>query len=144
MKVRRVVVDTNVLISAALHSEGLPRTVVNILRTSDIRLLFCEETFDELSTRLRRRKFIRYIDEGEREAYLDQVASVAEWLSISGTPMGCRDPDDDKFLETAVEGGVDCLITGDRDLLEMSLFRDIPIMTPAGFLAMWSKPAARD
>ena len=47
--------------------------------------------------------------------------------------LGCRDPDDDKLLETALMGESDCLVTGDRDLLEMPPFNDIPILTPAGF-----------
>ena len=107
-------------------------------------MLFCRETLEELSTKLKRRKFVRYLDESERGAYLSQIESVAEWVAISGARMGCRDPDDDKFLETALEGGADCLITGDWDLLEMSPFRDIPILSPAGFLAMWRESAPLD
>ena len=48
--------------------------------------------------------------------------------------MGCRDPDDDKLIETAVMGAADCLVTGDRDLLDMSPFQGIPILTPRAFL----------
>ena len=55
-------------------------------------------------------------------------------MSIAGAKLGCRDPDDDKLLETALMSEADCLITGDRDLLEMSSFHDIPILTPGGFL----------
>ncbi len=144
MTVRRVVVDTNILISAALHTGGLPRTVVDILKDSDIRLLFCEETLEEQSSRLRRPKFARYWDEGELEAYLGEVEAAAEWVAISGKPMGCRDRDDDKFLETAIEGGADCLVTGDRDLLEMSPFMGFPILSPSDFLAHWNEACPQD
>lgn len=144
MKVRRAVVDTNVLISAALRSQGIPRTALNVLQAAEVSLLFCEETFEELSTTLRYRKFARYLQENRRKAYLVQIADVAEWVTISGARMGCRDPDDDKFLETAFVGGADCLITGDRDLLEMSTFKGIPVLTPAGFLAVWRESASRD
>ena len=58
--------------------------------------------------------------------------------------MGCRDLDDDKFLETALQGSADCLIAGDRDLLEMSPFMDIPILAPSGLHAMWQESAFRD
>ncbi len=44
--------------------------------------------------------------------------------------MGCRDPEDDKFLETAVNGNADCLITGDKDLLAMHPFQGIPVLLP--------------
>ena len=49
--------------------------------------------------------------------------------------MGCRDPDDDKVLETALMGDAECVVTGHNDLLVMSPFRGIPILTPAEFLS---------
>ena len=66
--------------------------------------------------------------------YLAQLEAVSEWVSIAGAKLGCRDPDDDKLLETALMGEADCLVTGDRDLLAMSPFDGIPIMTPSDFL----------
>ena len=106
--------------------------------------VFSHATFEELRSRLLRPKFDRYVGRPGRERHLDRLAAVAEWVAISGEPMGCRDPDDDKFPETALAGGADCLITGDRDLLDMSPFMDIPIMTPADFLAVRRASAARD
>ena len=53
---------------------------------------------------------------------------------VAGAKLGCRDPDDDMLLETALMGAADCLVTGDRDLLEMSAFQNIPILSPTGFL----------
>lgn len=50
--------------------------------------------------------------------------------------MGCRDPDDDMFLETALIGDADCLVTGDGDLREMTPHQGIPILTPAIFLEL--------
>ena len=144
MTVKRVVVDTNVLISGVLRPKGPPQAVVDILVSGLVAPLFSDTTFEELRTRIMRRKFDRYVGRAGREHYAERLADVAEWVAISGARMGCRDPDDDKFLETAIEGGADCLITGDRDLLEMSPFRDIPILTPAGFLAMWSEAGPLD
>ena len=46
----------------------------------------------------------------------------------------CRDPTDDKFLELAVNGHADLIVTGDGDLLALNTFRDIPIVTPAMFV----------
>ncbi|MYF08683.1 MAG: putative toxin-antitoxin system toxin component, PIN family [Rhodospirillaceae bacterium] len=59
---------------------------------------------------------------------------VSERVAIVGAKLGCRDPDDDKLLETALMGNADCLVTGDGDLLAMSPFHDIPVLTPAEFL----------
>ena len=60
--------------------------------------------------------------------------TASERVSIAGAKLGCRDPDDDKILETALMGEADCLVTGDRDLLEMSPFCGIPIVAAADLL----------
>lgn len=137
MKAKRVVLDTNVLISAALRPKGTPRAVVNAVRAENGVLLFSDETFDELRSRLHRPKFDGYVDRGDRAVYLALLEPVSEWVSIAGVKLGCRDPDDDRLLETALMGEADCLVTGDRDLLEMFLFHDIPILTPEAFLNLW-------
>ncbi|MCE2494500.1 MAG: putative toxin-antitoxin system toxin component, PIN family [Alphaproteobacteria bacterium] len=134
MKAERVVLDTSVLISAALRRSGRPRVVVEAVREERGALLFSDETLDELRSRFHRPKFDRYVGREGRAVYLAQLEAVSEWVSIAGAKLGCRDPDDDKLLETALMGAADCLVTGDRDLLEMSPFQDIPILTPAGFL----------
>ena len=134
MKAERVALDTNVLISAALRRDGRPRAVVDVVREERGVLLFSDETFDELRTRLLLAKFDRYVDRAGRAVYLAQLEAVSEWVAIADAKLGCRDPDDDKLLETALMGAADCLVTGDRDLLEMSPFQNIPILSPTGFL----------
>ena len=101
-------------------------------------LLFSNETFEELRTRFFRSKFDRYVSGTGRALFLAQLEAVSEWVSITGAKLGCRDPDDDKLLETALLGEADYLVTGDRDLLAMSPFHEIPTLTPAEFLALRS------
>ena len=134
MKVERLVLDTNVLISAALSPGGSPRAVVDAARAANGILLFSHETFHELRTRLLGPKFGPYVSWEGRALYLAQLEAVSEWVSITGAKLGCRDPDDDKVLETALLGEAGCLVTGDRHLLEMSPFHGIPIVTPADFV----------
>lgn len=134
MRVERVVVDTNVLVSAALNPGGAPRAVVETVGSVNERLLFCRETFDELQTRLLRPKFDRYARREDRALYLAWLETISGWVSIRGAALGCRDPDDDKLLETALMGEAGCLVTGDSDLLAMSPFRGISILQPADFL----------
>ncbi len=135
MRADRVVLDTNVLISALLQPKGPPRAAIDAVRAAGGVLLFSEPTFDELRTRLERPKFDRYVSREGRALFLVQLDAVSERVSITGARMGCRDPDDDKLLETAMMGEAGCLVTGDRDLLVMSPFREIPILSPADFLA---------
>ena len=68
---------------------------------------------------------------------------LSTWPSSKQSPNGFRlrarnsgaeTPNDDKLLETALMGAADCLVTGDWDLLEMSPFQNIPILSPTGFL----------
>ena len=134
MRIDRVVLDSNVIISAALNPSGVPGTVVRALRSGDGVLLFSQRTFEELRTSILRPKFDRYVSRDERMTFIADLAAIATWVSITGTPLGCRDPDDDKVLETALNGAADCLVTGDKDLLEMSPFRGIPILKPREFL----------
>ena len=134
MRADRVVVDTNVLISAALRPHGPPRAVVDAVRSKNGVLLFSDETFAELRSRFHRRKFERYVGREVRAVWLAQLKAVSEWVSIAGAKLGCRDPDDDKLLETALMGEANCLVTGDRDLLVMSPFHGIPVLTPVYFL----------
>ena len=138
MEAERVVLDTNVLISAALRRDGRPRAVVDAVREERGVLLFSDETFAELRTRLLLPKFDPCVSQEGRAIYLAQLEAVSEWVPIVGAKLGCRDPDDDKLLETALMGAADCLVTGDRDLLEMSPFQNIPILSPNGFLDTWT------
>ncbi len=134
MKVDRAVVETNGLISAALRAEGKPRRVLEVIRRCNGVLLFSDETYRELGSRLRRPKFDRYVSQTVRAVYLAQLMAVSEWVSITNAKLGCRDPDDDKFLESALIGDADCIITGDHDFLEMSSFQGISILPPSDFL----------
>ena len=136
MRVKRAVLDTNVLISAVLGPAGPPRKVIDAVRRENGELLFSDETFNELQTRIWRPKFDSYVSRESRAIYLAQLKTVSAWVSIAGAKMGCRDPDDDMFLETALIGDANCLVTGDGDLLEMTPHQGIPILTPATFLEL--------
>lgn len=131
-----LVCHNNVLISAVLRSGGPPRAAVAVVRADNGVLVFFEETFGELRSRLSRSKFDRYVGRHCRAVFLAQIQAVSEWVAIAGAKLGCRDPDDDQFLETALMGEAHCLITGDRDLLEVYSFHEIPLLTPADFLAL--------
>jgi predicted nucleic acid-binding protein len=62
------------------------------------------------------------------------LATLAEWATIMGVVHACRDPDDNKFLETAINGEADCIVTGDTDLLTLDPFHGMRVLTPRGFL----------
>jgi len=63
-----------------------------------------------------------------------RLLAAAELVPITERIAACRDPTDDKFLELAVNGHADLIVSGDSDLLVLNPFRDIPIVTPAAFV----------
>ena len=103
-------------------------------------LLFSDETFTEVHSRLLQPKFDRYVTVESRVALLGHLVTVSEWVSINQAKLGCRDPDDDKLLETALLGDATWIVTGDHDLLAMHPFRSIPILDPGTFLKDKSDP----
>lgn len=131
MKVERIVVDTNVLISFALKPDGIAGQVVDWILEQG-QLVFCMETFQELETRLWRPKFDRYLTLEERKLLLHDFEMSATWVTIGNELRFSRDPDDDKFIETALVAAVPILISGDSDLLDVSI-EDLQMLTPRQF-----------
>ncbi|NUM49290.1 MAG: putative toxin-antitoxin system toxin component, PIN family [Anaerolineales bacterium] len=83
---------------------------------------------------LGREKFNKYVSEEERLEFLSGLLQEVELIEISEPVSECRDPKDDKFLELAVNGKAECIISGDGDLLSLHPFREITIVTPRDFL----------
>src|ERR1700693_1211894 len=129
----RLVVDTNVFASAIIFQRSVPRQVVDHALDHDV-AIFSEATMSELAEVLSRSKFDSFVSRAERELFLAQIESAAEFVPILQSVRACRDPNDDKFLEVALNGRADVIITGDADLLGMHPWRGIAIVTPANYL----------
>ena len=85
---------------------------------------------------MNRPKFDKYVDPEIRSEFIVQLTQQSELVEINESILACRDSKDDKFLEVAVNGKADYLITGDRDLLVLHPFRDVQIITPSAFLEL--------
>ena len=96
-------------------------------------LIFSKETISELSSRITQPKFDKYVSAEDREAYVNNLILSADLVIIDNLIQGCRDRDDDKFLETAVKGDGQFIISGDQDLLTMHRFEGIDIVTVQEF-----------
>jgi uncharacterized protein len=129
----RCVFDTNVLVSALLFDQSTPaQAFFAALHTGEI--IVSADVIAELNGVLNREKFNRYVTEEERERFLRSLLGESELIKIEQKIQACRDPNDDKFLELAVNGGADCIVSGDEDLLVLDPFRGIPILAPDRFL----------
>ncbi len=134
MAEERIVVDTNVLVSRLLLPESVPgRAVRKVIDVA--RLLLSEATLAELARVLARAKFDRYVTVAERQGFLRRLGTIAVLVPIVHTIRASRDPGDDKFLELAVNGAAQRIVTGDADLLALDPFRGIGIVTLADYLA---------
>lgn len=128
----KVVVDTNVLLSAALSPRGTPAELVDRL-LAEGRLIFSEATFAELESRIWRPKFDRYLPIERRKQILFELNSSALWVeipvSISHQAFS-RDVKDDPFIHAALAASATRLISGDDDLLCLHPLDNLHIVTP--------------
>ena len=131
----KLVIDTNIFISAALSSKGAPARLVQAALVHH-RLVFSQATFDELRTRLYRPKFDPYISLEQRERLLHDFNACAHWVDIGEPAVYCRDRDDDMFIETALKAQAHYLVSGDNDLLEAAPLPALQIISAQHALVM--------
>jgi len=129
----RFVFDTNTIVSAFLFYQSTPGRALQAAIDKG-ELLLSIEVAEELGEVLRRNKLDRYLRKKVREEFLKVLIQDAVFMEIPDRIRACRDPKDDKFLELAVTGQAECIVTGDDDLLILNPFRGVPILTAAEFL----------
>lgn len=128
----RLVVDTNVFISAPLKQASAPGDVIRWLEAHD-GLLKTAVTEQELMAVLQRPRIAPKIAPFVLEN-LRSLFAGAELVTIAERVAASRDPKDDKFLELAINGRADVIVSGDADLLTLDMIRGIPIITPSAFI----------
>jgi uncharacterized protein len=131
----RSVLDTNVIISAALFEHSKPALALR-KAFSEGEVLFSQATENELEEIIFQNKFDPYLTVEERTEFLQYFFKQSTKIEINQTVEACRDSKDDMILELAVCGDADMIITGDRDLLDMKTFEGIPIVSPKDFLEL--------
>jgi hypothetical protein len=130
--VLRVVLDTNVLISAILFG-GKPRQILEKAIRGEIRLCLSEPILEELKGVLQRSKF-DYTPE-MIQFILTELMGIADFVNPSETlNVVLEDPEDNRVLECAVEAKANYIISGDLHLLKLSKYRNIEVLNAAAFL----------
>ena len=129
----RIVVDTNLLVSRLLLPDSTPGEAVRMAERDGL-VLASRVTLDELTDVLGRRKLDRYVSIEQRQEYVRLLLRTVEVVTIRHRVRLCRDPRDDKFLELALSGEADLILTGDRDLLALNPFRGIGIVTAGEYV----------
>jgi uncharacterized protein len=138
----RATVDTSAWVSAVLSRQGRLAQIFTAFANGRLTLVTSQLLHTEMSEVLARPHVVRTgparID---ARRLLAELRSDAEFIEIPGTLTLCRDPKDDMVIETAVRGGVEVLVSEDKDILEDRAVRDlltavgIRVLTVAQFLA---------
>ena len=137
-RTNHVVIDTNVWISAALSRNGPPALVVQRVLARGVPV-FSSAAFAELESRLWKPKFDRYLSMELRRRILHDANAAAHWVTIATDTAPqpySRDPDDDKFIHTALAANSLCLVSGDQDLLTVRADLSVRIVTPTHALQL--------
>ena len=133
----RAVVDTSILVRAVIKPTGSVGPVLQRLRRREYTLLISRATLDETADVLYRPRLRTKYQLSNRvlRATIRLIVLRSELIRPDRRIVACRDPRDDKFLEVAVSGRAQVIVSGDEDLLTLNPFERIPIVTPARFLA---------
>jgi len=132
VKIPKVVVDTNVFVSAALL-KGTSSIVMEKWKEGKFVLLFSTDIFDEYFEIIARPRF------NQEERDIRELAGLLIDKGVVVEPQKHldivkEDPDDNKFLECAIEGEADFIVSGDRHLLSLQEYEGIKILKITQFI----------
>jgi hypothetical protein len=130
---RRIVLDTGVLVSAAIRPDSVPALA---LEKALLHFQVCAsaDTLAELETVPRRDKFDRYAPLMQRETFLDGYRTHAALMEVRLAVSDCPDPKDNMFLALAWTADAELIVASDPHLTNLHPWREIPILPPAAFL----------
>jgi hypothetical protein len=134
----RAVLDTNVYVSGLINSKGKPAAILRALRSKRFTLVSSPPINEEIIEVLNRPRIRDRYGLGERIFDVSLIPwEVAELVIDLPEVRVCSDPDDDKFLATAVGGRADYLVTGDvGDLLDLHKYKNVNIISPREFASV--------
>ena len=128
----RLVIDTNVLVSAILSPVSISAKVLNWGEDNGV-ILYSTATLAEVLSVLGRSKFSKYIDHDDIDGLSIRIKTAWLLIEILNQVQLCRDPKDDKFIDLALNGEASHLITGDNDLLVLNPIKNTSVINPRTF-----------
>ena len=137
---RRVVLDTGTLVSAALRVGSVAHQAL-LKALGSCELCASSATLNELERVLKRDKFDRYLDTETRLSFVALIRQHTHLFDVQeadelNVQPACRDPKDNKFLALALVCEAGAIISSDKDLLALTPWRSIPVLTPSDFVAL--------
>jgi putative PIN family toxin of toxin-antitoxin system len=139
----RVVVDTNVLVSGLFGIHGSPSFhILQAIRTQKLILVTSPVILEEVGKVINRERIVKLtkMSPAERTDFIDKLIERSDITAGKQlSQIVGRDVTDDKFLACGVEGKAEYIISGDEDLLVLTAFEEIKIITPRGFMEILQK-----
>ena len=141
----KVVIDTNVMVSAILAPKGTPAEILKLALDGEFEFILSPLLTQEILEVMRYSKIVklmkkRGVSPAEGDDFLERMKRVA--INVPGKPplqMVPDDPKDDMVLACAIEGQADFIVSGDSHLTDLKNFQRIPIVNPATFLRLISE-----
>lgn len=137
----KVVVDTNVLVSGLLSPFGPPGEIVRMIASGTLRLCFDARILTEYADVLRRPKF--QFRHEQIQALMEQIRTEGHVVGGEPLPVKLPDPTDEPFLEVAVAGDAQCLITGNTKHFPRGRCQGITVFSPSEFLDHYREKSRR-
>lgn len=130
-----IVFDASTIVSAALKADSVPERA--LLHAEEVDVFCLSAAVDqEIAEVLSRPKFARTVPAARRRRFLRMLRADAVWFDPAVKVADCRDAKDNKYLELALAGGAEIIVSSDEDLLVLDPWRGIRILRPADYLAV--------
>ena len=132
----RIVLDTNVLVSALISGSGPPGQLLSAVKRGDLALVTSEYQLDELRNVLAREKLRPYVRPEEAQDLIDNLHATGTLISELPECELSPDPADNPILATAIAGKANLIVSGDKtDMLALGQVDEIRIVSPASALS---------
>ena len=138
----KIVLDTNVLVSALINPHGKPAQIINYVFENKIRLFTSPSIMEELERVLSYPKLMKRhgLNSEELKEFICDLLSIMSLIEEEKIiEVIMEDPSDNKYLSCAIDAKVDFIISGDIHLLNLGEYEGIRIVTPAQFLEIMER-----
>ena len=139
----KVTLDTNVLVSAFISKNGLPADILDLVVTFDeIELVLSNEILEEFTSVMTREEVKgRFgLTESDIARFETAIRDVSQIIHVKSTFRAVdEDPADDMILNTALDGKVDYIVSGDKHLRKLKRFKGVKIVNPRAFMTTVTK-----
>ena len=138
----KIVLDTNVFVSALINPRGKPAQILNYVFESKVRLFTSPSIIEELERVLSYPKLVKRhgLEKQELKEFVSDLLSILSLVEgKKAIELIAEDPADNNYLSCALDAKADFIVSGDIHLLNLREYEGIQIITPAQFLEMLEK-----